>query len=236
LSYLVEVDRRFSVRQGLPGSGRTRLEPGASIDLTVTIGVAFDDDQLDDRGRFFDTDAAAELIDRACAGLADRPWTELFEFRPTFELVARHLFETLAIPQLDFVQLHDETFGSRTRYRPRFSRFEGHRLGRDLGRGGEVGEGAGLAEQVALAERAAQLGQRGRPGHRLDALGDHDHVELGADRQDRPAEGTGAVGVDVHIGQRRVELDDVDRQRVQLSQGVEAAAEIVQGDAYALGP
>jgi hypothetical protein len=120
MGYLVEVDRRFSVRQGLPGSGSVRLEPGAAIDLTVTVGVAFDEDQLDDRGRFFDTDAAAELIDRACADLATRPWTELFDFRPTFELVARHLFETLAIPQLAFVELRDETFGSRTRYRPRF--------------------------------------------------------------------------------------------------------------------
>lgn len=123
MSFVVEVDRRFRVRQGLASPVRARngqplLEPGAAVALTVTIGVAFEDAQLDRRGRFFDTDAAAELVDRACAGLTTRPWTELFDFRPTFELVARHLFERLTpeLPQLAFVQLHDESFGSRTRY------------------------------------------------------------------------------------------------------------------------
>jgi hypothetical protein len=123
VSFVVEVDHRIRVRQGLSSpvrarSGRPLLEPGDAIDLTVTIGVAFEDDQLDHRGRHFDTDAAAEQLDRACAGLTARPWTELFDFRPTFELVARDLFGRLAaeMPQLTFVQLHDETFGSRTRY------------------------------------------------------------------------------------------------------------------------
>lgn len=120
MSYVVEVDRRFEVRQGLPGRGKVRLRPGEAIELTVTVGVAFEEEQLDERGRYFDTDAAAELIDEACAGLATRPWTELFDFRPTFELVARHLYAKLAIPGLAFVQLHDRTFGTRTLYRPRF--------------------------------------------------------------------------------------------------------------------
>jgi hypothetical protein len=120
MSYLVEVDRHFRVRQGLPGSGPARLAKGAAIELTVTIGVAFEDDQLDDRGRYFDTDVAAEQVDRACDDLASRPWTSRFGFRPTFELVARHLFQELAaeIPQLAFVELYDRTFGSRTRYLP----------------------------------------------------------------------------------------------------------------------
>jgi 6-pyruvoyltetrahydropterin/6-carboxytetrahydropterin synthase len=123
MSYVVEVDRRLRVRQGLTSPVRARsgaplLEPGAAVELTVTVGVTFDDAQLDDRGRFFDTDAAAERVDRACAELTTGTWTELFDFRPTFELVARRLFERLAgeIPQLAFVQLADETFGSRTRY------------------------------------------------------------------------------------------------------------------------
>jgi hypothetical protein len=122
MGFVVEVDRRLRIRQGLPTSGKSRLEPGAAVDLTVTVGVAFEDDQLDRLGRYFDTDAAADLVDRACGDLATRAWTDLFEFRPTFELVARHLFERLApeIPQLAFVQLHDETFGSRTRYLPKF--------------------------------------------------------------------------------------------------------------------
>ena len=47
-------------------------------------------------------------------------WTELFDFRPTFELVARHLYDQLAtrIPQLAFVELRDETFEVTTRYVP----------------------------------------------------------------------------------------------------------------------
>ncbi|MEV6846086.1 6-carboxytetrahydropterin synthase [Actinoplanes sp. NPDC051411] len=122
MSFVVEVDRRFPVRQGLAGGAKARLVPGAAIELRVTVGVAFEDDQLDHLGRYFDTDAAAEQVDRVCADLAGHVWTDLFDFRPTFELVARHLFERLApeIPQLAFVRLRDETFGSRTCYRPRF--------------------------------------------------------------------------------------------------------------------
>jgi 6-pyruvoyltetrahydropterin/6-carboxytetrahydropterin synthase len=119
LSFVVEVDRRLRIRQGLPTSGKVKLAPGAAVDLTVTVGVAFEDAQLDRLGRYFDTDAAADLVDRVCGDLGSRTWTELFDFRPTFELVARHLFERLApeIPQLAFVELRDETFGSRTRYK-----------------------------------------------------------------------------------------------------------------------
>jgi hypothetical protein len=123
VSFVVEVDRPIQVRQGLSSpvrarTGQSLLEPGAVIDLTVTIGVAFEDDQLDHLGRYFDTDAVVDRLGRACADLEARPWTELFDFRPTFELVARRLFERLAaeIPQLAFVQLHDRSFGSRTRY------------------------------------------------------------------------------------------------------------------------
>jgi hypothetical protein len=123
MSFVVEVDRRFAVAQGLSSpvrarTGGPRLAPGATIDLTVTIGVAFEDGQLDPRGRFFDTDAAADHLDRVCADLTTRAWTELFDFRPTFELVARHLYDRLtpSVPQLAFVELHDRSFGTRTRY------------------------------------------------------------------------------------------------------------------------
>jgi hypothetical protein len=123
MTFVVEVDRHVRVKQGLPSpvrarTGEPRLEPGAAVELTVTIGVTFEDHQLDHLGRFFDTDAAAERLDQACAALTTHPWTTRFDFRPTFELVARHLFDRLApeIPQLAFVQLHDRSFGSRTRY------------------------------------------------------------------------------------------------------------------------
>ena len=125
MSFVVEVRHRIRVVQGLPSPVRERrglppMAPGAGVDLAVTAGVAFADDQLTERGWFFDTDAAAEQLERHCAHLEARAWTDLFDFRPTFELVARHLFRHLApsIPQLAFVELHDETFGTRTRYLP----------------------------------------------------------------------------------------------------------------------
>jgi 6-pyruvoyl tetrahydropterin synthase len=125
VSCTVEVEHRFRARQGLPSpvrarSGRARLDPGAAVEVTVVAAVAFEDDQLTERGWFVDTDAAGEILGRACADLASRPWTELFAFRPTFELVARHLFERLApdLPQLARVEIRDESFGSRTRYSP----------------------------------------------------------------------------------------------------------------------
>jgi hypothetical protein len=132
MSFVVEVERHFRVQQGLPSpvrarSGRPRIEPGAGVELTVTVGVAFADHQLTDRGWFFDTDAAADQVDRVCAGLATQAWTDLFDFRPTFELVARHLFQQLAprMPQLAFVDLYDRSFGSRTRYLPPVGRPRG---------------------------------------------------------------------------------------------------------------
>jgi hypothetical protein len=125
MSFVVEVERRLRVNQGLPSpirarTGQSLIEPGTGVDLTVRVGVAFEDDQLTDRGWFFDTDAADRQLERACADLTTRVWTELFDFRPTFELVARHLFRRLApeMPQLAFVELCDESFGSRTRYQP----------------------------------------------------------------------------------------------------------------------
>lgn len=125
MSFVVEVQRRIKAVQGLPSPvrARRRLPPiasGAGVDLVVTAAVAFAEDQLTERGWFFDTDAAAEELECCCAGLEARVWTDLFEFRPTFELVARHLFDQLSprMPQLAFVELHDETFGVRTRYLP----------------------------------------------------------------------------------------------------------------------
>ena len=61
-----------------------------------------------------------ELLESVGAELSGRPWTEIFDFRPTFELVAHHLFGRLAadIPQLAWVELTDRNFGSTTRYLP----------------------------------------------------------------------------------------------------------------------
>ncbi|XVV10591.1 hypothetical protein ACQP2X_37975 [Actinoplanes sp. CA-131856] len=123
MSFLVEVEHRFRAVQGLPSPVRAReglplLASGEGVDVVVTAGVAFEDEQLTERGWFFDTDAAAVALRLVCAGLADRPWTEVFTFRPTFELVVRHLHAELAktMPQLVFTQIRDQTFGVTTRY------------------------------------------------------------------------------------------------------------------------
>jgi 6-pyruvoyltetrahydropterin/6-carboxytetrahydropterin synthase len=125
VAFEVEVERAFRARQGLPSPVRARRglspPPGAEIDVLVRAGVAFDDAQLTERGWFFDTDALAEQLDRWAAVLGDGPWTARFAFRPTFELVARHVFTELSatVPQLAWVELVDGSFGSRTRYRAR---------------------------------------------------------------------------------------------------------------------
>ena len=94
------------------------MPPGHGAEVTLRAGVAFADDQLTGRGWFFDTDSAAETLEEACADLAARPWTQVFAFRPTFELVAREMFRRLSdeIPQLVYVELRDEMFAVTTRY------------------------------------------------------------------------------------------------------------------------
>ncbi|GAB2616501.1 hypothetical protein Aab01nite_29350 [Paractinoplanes abujensis] len=126
MSYVVEVEHRFRAVQGLPSPvraarGQSLLAPGEGVEVAVRAGVAFDDEQLTARGWFFDTDAAAAELERCCAGLGARPWTELFDFRPTFELVARHVHGRLAasLPQLAYVEIRDVTFGVTTRYAPK---------------------------------------------------------------------------------------------------------------------
>jgi 6-pyruvoyltetrahydropterin/6-carboxytetrahydropterin synthase len=123
VAFVVEVERRFKAVQGLPSPVRAErglplMPAGEGIPVVLKIGVAFDENQLTERDWFFDTDATAEVIEECCDGLGQGAWTELFEFRPTFELVARHLYRQLAsrIPQLAFVELRDETFGVTTRY------------------------------------------------------------------------------------------------------------------------
>ncbi|BCJ43517.1 hypothetical protein GCM10010168_41730 [Actinoplanes ianthinogenes] len=118
MAYTVEVERRFRARQGLTAAVRSVLAPGEDVPVLLRIGVDFEDAQLTGRGWFFDTDVAGDLLDKCCAELAGAVWTSLFPFRPTFELVARDLYERLAagIPQLAFVELRDEAFGTVTRY------------------------------------------------------------------------------------------------------------------------
>jgi 6-pyruvoyltetrahydropterin/6-carboxytetrahydropterin synthase len=120
VAYLVEMERSFRAVQGLPSPIRTRRgePPVDGFDVVLRAGVAFGDDQLTGRGWFFDTDAADEVLDALSARLAGRPWTDLFDFRPTFELVARHVFGELSgrLAQLSYVELVNRTLGVTTRY------------------------------------------------------------------------------------------------------------------------
>ena len=125
MAYVVEVERAFRAVQGLRSPVRARrglslISPGKGVDVLLRVGVAFADDQLTDQGWFIDTDTAAEQVQGCCDDLAERTWTEMFDFRPTFELVARHVFDRLAgsIAGLAYVELRDQTYNVTTRYTP----------------------------------------------------------------------------------------------------------------------
>lgn len=123
MPYLVVLERDAVIVQGLPSpvrrsAGAERLPPGGVNSVTVRIGVEFTDDQLEDRGRFFDTDELGMLLDTWVAGLGEAPWTSLFDFRPSYESVTCALFTrwSRSVAQLAFVEIHDRRFGVRTRY------------------------------------------------------------------------------------------------------------------------
>jgi hypothetical protein len=125
MPFVVEVCVVFRARQGLPSpvraaAGQQLLVPGEAVEMALRAGVGFEDDDLTDRGWFFDTDALSARLAVCADLLGDGPWTGRFPFRPTFELVARHLYGELAaeVPGLAFVELEDRTYGSRTRYLP----------------------------------------------------------------------------------------------------------------------
>lgn len=120
----VEISKSFHAKQGL--SSPVRAEKGlpslASEDgfaVTLKVGIAFRDGQLNDRGWFVDTDAIDEIVGGYTEYLGSAVWTELFEVpRPTFELVAKQTYQTLQlkINQLAYVELYNETIDVRTRY------------------------------------------------------------------------------------------------------------------------
>lgn len=125
MPFVVDVCVAFRARQGLPSpvrtaAGQQRLARGEDVEVVLRVGVGFADSDLTERGWFFDTDALSARLAEWSDLLSDGPWTNRFPFRPTFELVARHLYGELAteVPGLAFVELEDRTYGSRTRYLP----------------------------------------------------------------------------------------------------------------------
>lgn len=123
LMFTVEIRRTFSAVQGLPSpvraaNGLPPLELEQRFQVTLRVGFCFRADQLGDRGWFIDTDALDQTIDIHASRLAERVWTEMFSFRPTFENVAKWLSEALIdeVPQLAYVELDNETIGVATRY------------------------------------------------------------------------------------------------------------------------
>jgi hypothetical protein len=90
------------------------------VSIVLRAGVAFADEQLTERGWFSTPTRRRGSSSAAANGSRDGPGRKLVDFRPTFELVTRHLYHELSphIPQLAFVELRDHTFATTTRYSP----------------------------------------------------------------------------------------------------------------------
>lgn len=119
----IKIRERFSAKQGLKppvraGKGLPSLVPNDGFDIALTIGITFDESRLTPQGWFVDTDAIEDHIKELSKHLQSDTWTSLFDFRPTFELVAQwscnYLLEK--IPQLAYVELSNRTINVSTRY------------------------------------------------------------------------------------------------------------------------
>jgi len=123
VAYKVVLEKKFKARQGLKSPIRNAqslpsLQPPDGYDLSLRVGIAFADRQLGERGWFIDTDSVESELDKIAAHLAAGTWTDLFDFRPTFEHVTRWAHQQLQplIPQLDYVEIHNRTLGVSTKY------------------------------------------------------------------------------------------------------------------------
>ena len=99
----------------------------------------------------------------------------------------------------------------------------------------ELGGRHGAREQEALREVAAELAQRGQLRLGLDALGHRDEAE-GVRQADDVRRDRGIARIVLGaLHERAVDLDHVDREAPQLPERREAGAEVVDGDADAVG-
>src|SRR5262245_40295612 len=86
---------------------------------------------------------------------------------------------------------------------------------------------------VALARDAAELDEAALLVLELDALGDDLEVERAAERDDRAREVLAALDAPEALHERAVDLQDVDREPVQVGERRVAGAEVVDRDAHA---
>lgn len=123
MKYTVKVQKKFKALQGLESpirhaKGLPALQPVDGYDTALHITIAFDESQLGKRGWFVDTDGLDDAINAITGHLSSAKWTDLFDFRPTFELVARWVYQELEpkVPQLISIELENQTIGTMTKY------------------------------------------------------------------------------------------------------------------------
>lgn len=124
MTFILEVEKTFKALQGLKspvrnGQDLPTLYPKDGFDVIMKVGVTFNDDQLNERGWFVDSDKLEEHVENLITQLSGVVWTELFEFRPTFERVASWSFDQLApvVHQLTYISFYNQTLGVTTTYR-----------------------------------------------------------------------------------------------------------------------
>lgn len=126
MSYVVEVSKNVTIKQGLnakikPASKSTaKAKSIDSFDITLRVGVAFADKQLKKKGWFVDSDEFGIKVGAQAIHLASAAWTDLFDFIPTFENVAKWVCDQLKAEtkQLEYVEIENKTLGVVTQYIP----------------------------------------------------------------------------------------------------------------------
>jgi 6-pyruvoyltetrahydropterin/6-carboxytetrahydropterin synthase len=123
MSYVLELAKEFRARQGLASPIRSMkklppLQPSDGYSFVLRAGITFSDGQLNEHGWFVDTDSLDAALNALTTRLGGKTWTELFPFRPTFELVARWAYRELrqTVPQLAYVELENKTLATTVQY------------------------------------------------------------------------------------------------------------------------
>jgi len=92
--YKIELTANFLAKQGLKSLVRETakevpLAPATGFETKLKLGFVFRDNQIKDTGWFFDSDDYQTHVDDLALLLENKKWTDYFEFRPTYELVAK---------------------------------------------------------------------------------------------------------------------------------------------------